>query len=301
MSSIRSDLSPILSPASAEASRRTSAPAKERDWSQPSTESSEQSFSFRDFLSVINPLQHIPIVGSIYRAITGDTVSPASRVIGGFIFGGPLGLVASALNAAVEQTKGKDLGDQALAMLVPDKAAPGPAEPSQFAQAASLPAARSGDDAPIDTAAPEAQAPTPPISTVPLGADRTLGASLLRQPPGADRTLPSQGRTLVDYRNFTGRPLPVIDTNRSAGSHSTPVRLQPSAPLPERMRTIAPSPAKEARDSEPAPASSASSNNAETSNPPAANDEFVAAMSRGLDRYRAQRRPGAPLQIDATL
>ncbi|MGB6086494.1 MAG: hypothetical protein WBF74_07845, partial [Parvibaculum sp.] len=29
-------------------------------------------FGFSDFLDVINPLQHIPIVSSIYRELTGD-------------------------------------------------------------------------------------------------------------------------------------------------------------------------------------------------------------------------------------
>src|SRR3546814_15608721 len=33
-------------------------------------------FSFGDFLDIINPIQHIPIVPTIYRAITGDTSQP---------------------------------------------------------------------------------------------------------------------------------------------------------------------------------------------------------------------------------
>ncbi|MBT5013959.1 MAG: hypothetical protein HON02_05865, partial [Rhodospirillaceae bacterium] len=29
-------------------------------------------FTFLDFLDIINPLQHIPVVGSLYRDMTGD-------------------------------------------------------------------------------------------------------------------------------------------------------------------------------------------------------------------------------------
>src|SRR5258708_8670911 len=77
-----------------------------------------QSLSFHDLLSSINPLQHIPIVGTIYRAITGDAPPPpAVRVIGGILLGGPVGLVTSVANAILEQASGKDLGDHALAML----------------------------------------------------------------------------------------------------------------------------------------------------------------------------------------
>lgn len=58
--------------------------------------------SFGEFLSALNPLQHLPLVGTIYRAITGDTVQPAYRVLGGFLLGGPVGAVTSAVGAAVE-------------------------------------------------------------------------------------------------------------------------------------------------------------------------------------------------------
>ena len=39
--------------------------------------------TFGDVLDVINPLQHIPVVSTIYRAITGDEISPGARVAGG--------------------------------------------------------------------------------------------------------------------------------------------------------------------------------------------------------------------------
>ncbi|AWK86063.1 hypothetical protein [Azospirillum thermophilum] len=73
--------------------------------------------SFWDFLDVINPLQHLPIIGTIYREITGDTIQPAARVMGGILFGGPLGAAGAVVNAMVEQAEGKDIGDQVMSAL----------------------------------------------------------------------------------------------------------------------------------------------------------------------------------------
>ncbi|USG61438.1 hypothetical protein NBZ79_00415 [Sneathiella marina] len=70
----------------------------------------EDGFGFDDFLDIINPLQHIPGVSSIYREITGDQINPGSRLIGGSIFGGGIGLAVSFVNAAIEDSTGKDIG-----------------------------------------------------------------------------------------------------------------------------------------------------------------------------------------------
>ncbi|MCH8997999.1 MAG: hypothetical protein IID48_06985 [Proteobacteria bacterium] len=84
----------------------------------------EREFRFGEFLDIINPLQHIPIVGTIYRAITGDEISPSASIFGGFLFGGPLGFVTAIANAIFEEASGKDLGDTVLAALVGDDTAP---------------------------------------------------------------------------------------------------------------------------------------------------------------------------------
>jgi hypothetical protein len=71
--------------------------------------------TFGDFLDVINPLQHIPIVSTIYREMTGDDISPGARVAGGALFGGPIGLAVAAVNAIVESTTGDDIGENLIA------------------------------------------------------------------------------------------------------------------------------------------------------------------------------------------
>jgi len=68
-----------------------------------------EGWSFFDLLDIINPLQHIPIVSSIYRNITGDEIKPAARAIGGLLFGGPLGLASGVINGAVADATGHDL------------------------------------------------------------------------------------------------------------------------------------------------------------------------------------------------
>jgi hypothetical protein len=75
-----------------------------------------------DFLQALNPLQHLPVIGTAYRALTGATIEPAARVVGGLIFGGPLGMLGSLVNAFVEENSGADVGEHFLAMVGAGKA-----------------------------------------------------------------------------------------------------------------------------------------------------------------------------------
>lgn len=70
----------------------------------------DESFGFLDFLDIINPLQHIPIVSSVYRAITGDKIGPAAEVLGGALFGGPIGAAAGVASAVITHETGKEPG-----------------------------------------------------------------------------------------------------------------------------------------------------------------------------------------------
>ena len=73
-------------------------------------------FSFGDILDVVNPLQHIPVVSTLYRNITGDEIAQAPRVLGGALFGGPVGLVAALANSIFEAETGSDIGQTASEM-----------------------------------------------------------------------------------------------------------------------------------------------------------------------------------------
>lgn len=74
-------------------------------------------FSFGDLLDIINPLQHIPVVSTIYRKVTGDTLDALPRVAGGTLFGGIAGAVSAVVNLAVKAASGQDIGANALAFL----------------------------------------------------------------------------------------------------------------------------------------------------------------------------------------
>ncbi len=68
---------------------------------------------FRDVLSALNPLQYLPGVGTIYRAITGDTPPESVRTIGsilvGGLLGGPIGAAISAVSSLMQHVAGIDL------------------------------------------------------------------------------------------------------------------------------------------------------------------------------------------------
>jgi hypothetical protein len=76
----------------------------------------DDGLTFGDILDVINPLQHIPVISTIYRNLTGDELSPAARIAGGALFGGPIGFVARAANTAVMAFSGKDIGENIAAV-----------------------------------------------------------------------------------------------------------------------------------------------------------------------------------------
>jgi hypothetical protein len=71
----------------------------------------EDGFGFDDVIDAINPLQNIPIVSTIYRAITGDKIDVGPRLVGGALYGGFFGFIGAAINAAIEDSTGHDIGD----------------------------------------------------------------------------------------------------------------------------------------------------------------------------------------------
>lgn len=85
---------------------------------------SEGGLTFGDVLDMVNPLQHLPIIGPLYRELTGDTLSPGARLVGGTLFGGPLGLMASAMELGVQDEFGRDPGGMLIAAVKGEDIAP---------------------------------------------------------------------------------------------------------------------------------------------------------------------------------
>lgn len=73
--------------------------------SSKSEVSDEPSFGFLDLIDIINPLQHIPIVSQLYQSATGDTMGLVAQIVGGALFGGPVGGAVSAAMVAYEYAK----------------------------------------------------------------------------------------------------------------------------------------------------------------------------------------------------
>lgn len=61
--------------------------------------------TFGDALDLVNPLQHLPLVSTLYRKITGDVISPAMELAGGALFGGPIGAGLAALGLGLKAGK----------------------------------------------------------------------------------------------------------------------------------------------------------------------------------------------------
>ncbi len=71
-------------------------------------------FSFGDFLDIVNPLQHLPVVGTLYRAITHDTIDTPEKLVGDALYGGPLGLLSSLADTGFQAATGRSFGETVL-------------------------------------------------------------------------------------------------------------------------------------------------------------------------------------------
>ncbi len=71
--------------------------------------SPDEEFGFGDLIDMVNRLHHLPLVGHIYREISGDEIKPIAKIIGGGVFGGPAGAGMGLVDTVVEYETGKSL------------------------------------------------------------------------------------------------------------------------------------------------------------------------------------------------
>jgi hypothetical protein len=121
----------------------------------PSAWHNGNSFGFRDLIDIINPLQHIPVIGSIYRWATGDRPGEAAQIAGDALYGGPIGVGVGLVSAALEDSQGRDLGERVLVAAF----GPGHDGGTAAAQAAPQPTAQAAGAAPAAIAATAPVAP----------------------------------------------------------------------------------------------------------------------------------------------
>lgn len=72
---------------------------------------------FEDLLDIVNPLQHLPVVGTLYRAVTGDKMGTVEKIAGDALYGGLWGAVGALADTAFEAVTGKDFGSTVLALV----------------------------------------------------------------------------------------------------------------------------------------------------------------------------------------
>ncbi|MDF1792000.1 MAG: hypothetical protein P1U88_08825 [Thalassobaculaceae bacterium] len=127
---------------------QSAGPSGEADPASADTGGSDDSFGFGDLLDVLNPLQHIPVVSTLYRELTGDTISETARMTGGALWGGPAGLIGALANTITERETGADIGATALAYVQGDDTGSGdPLQDATVMAAAPAPQGSGSDPA----------------------------------------------------------------------------------------------------------------------------------------------------------
>jgi hypothetical protein len=157
-------------------------------------ESPDGEFSFHDLVSIVNPLQHFPVVSTLYRKFTGDTIKPLERVAGDTLYGGWMGFVSSVANLVFEKATGKDFGDTVLALVDGDDS-------------------ESNATAPQLAAADKAAAPVAIASAAITETTSSTAGSPVSQPPvdGASSNSDLMQRASYAYRRSLGVSLGMND------------------------------------------------------------------------------------------
>lgn len=183
---------------------KTAAPATQSAAATGSAPDSGKSF-FDDLLDVVNPLQHLPVVGTIYRAMTGDKIGTIEKIAGDTLYGGPMGLASSLADVAFEKITGKDFGDTVLSWLdIGDK---------NIAVASKTPAAPVAKPAATNLALV-----TPAIALKP---DSKLAAAMQIAAPISAPSPPKPLNTVVDISPETDALLASLQRNGVSGPMQT--------------------------------------------------------------------------------
>lgn len=141
----------------------------------------EDGLTFGDVLDIVNPLQHLPVVGAVYRSITGDEMEPGAKMAGGALFGGPIGFASAMVNNAIEEHTGDDVMGHMLAMvgLGGDGAGDGIADGTAVAQAPISDASAGLPATAMQASGSQIAGPLVAPGTFPAGAEAQLAADAI--------------------------------------------------------------------------------------------------------------------------
>lgn len=195
----------------------------------------DDGLTFRDVLDMINPLQHLPVISTLYRSLVDDELSPGARMIGGGLFGGFIGLGIAMLNSVIEDLTGKDVGAHVVALFSRPDGPPGtPETPAKVMVAA----------APVSSTPLEEPKPVPPRPIIPVHREELppplMHAALkpIAPPPAPDSTpavRPSRAHHDHGVRRAQRESRPIYNMNTELINllmFSVPVRVGPGAREP---------------------------------------------------------------------
>jgi len=165
-------------------------------------------FGFADLLDVINPLQHVPLLASVYREVTGDRIGAPARILGDVLYGGPVGLAFGAVDVLFAEVGGRSPGDALVAALFGDTETP--------------------DSAPALAEAKPDRGVSEPGQAEPLSGEAALQALLADMRPLGQTAAPPEAAP-SKAREAQGRAFEIRDRDRHPAALATPTRQ--AAPL----------------------------------------------------------------------
>jgi hypothetical protein len=184
----------------------------------------------KDLIDIINPLQHIPVVSSLYRHITGDEMGPMAHFAGDALYGGPVGGALALADIAYEKTTGKDVGETVIAALTKPKT---PVADTMIARNLNdiSPAAGDAngiiwDDAPVVAA--ENSVSKNSLLSFPPTRTRTGGDEPV--PPPTASPVPPQKGTIPTLQPLTASK---VDSTTALQEQEAPARMARKAVPPE--------------------------------------------------------------------
>jgi hypothetical protein len=173
-----------------------------------------QGFGFRDLLDIINPLQHLPIISSVYRYLTGDQPGAVAQMAGDALYGGPIGVAFSLASEVTEDAQGRDIGERVLADVFGSgkTTAVATAAPATTITAANTTTAASAAPAPLTNVATTGSLAPVHLDHPPM----PLFGGIATPPPQAAAAIPAAASTqqtpaqqfLSRYAAANTRPLP---------------------------------------------------------------------------------------------
>jgi len=207
--------------------------------------STKEGPTFAEFLDIINPLQHIPVISTIYRAITGDEIGAGPRFIGGMLFGGPVGGLTAGVAAMFEEASGGDLGKH-LAELVDDitGGSNAPAMAANAGNAQSTAASTAANTATATAGAANGQPAARPVAT-PEAATLNRIALNPAAALGAAQAMP-MGAAQNIGKNATGAAAQAAAQPSPSASLNASLQVAPAVALPKGAKIFPAHPARSA-------------------------------------------------------